>query len=135
MSGIGQPSEAASLALHSMALMARKGPGLTSARQIAEETGFSEAHLSKVLQRLVRAELAHSVRGPRGGFSLAAPPHMIGLLDIYEAIEGPLKPNRCSMRDRCSLKSCLFSDVRERLVEEFRSYLQSHTLADFPHAE
>ena len=52
MSGIIQLSEAASLALHSMVLLAGDPEKSWLIRDIAVEVGASEAHLAKVVQRL-----------------------------------------------------------------------------------
>jgi Rrf2 family protein len=54
------------------------------------------AYLNKQVQALVRAGIATSVSGPRGGFRLARPPEQISLLDIVTAIEGPEPAFRCA---------------------------------------
>jgi Rrf2 family nitric oxide-sensitive transcriptional repressor len=56
-------SDAASLALHGMVILAEAPERRVSARAIASELDASEAHLAKVLQRLARAGLVESVRG------------------------------------------------------------------------
>ena len=54
------------------------------------------AYLNKQVQALVRAGIASSVPGPRGGFRLARPPDRISLLDVVTAIEGPDPAFRCA---------------------------------------
>jgi Rrf2 family protein len=54
------------------------------------------AYLNKQVQALVRAGIASSVPGPRGGFRLARPPERISLLDVVTAIEGPEPAFRCA---------------------------------------
>jgi hypothetical protein len=62
-------SDAANLAIHAMAHIARsKGNVNHSVGEIAGEQGVSVAHLSKVMQRLVKVGLLTSRRGPGGGF-------------------------------------------------------------------
>ena len=80
-------SEAASIGIHSIVLIARAENGINAVK-IAETTGLSKNHISKVLQRLVKNDLLKSVRGPAGGFTLKKPPENISLLDVYESIEG-----------------------------------------------
>jgi Rrf2 family protein len=60
-------------------------------RDIASAEGLPDTFLEKVLGRLVKAGLARSVKGPGGGYSLARAPKEITLLDIIEAVDGPIR--------------------------------------------
>ena len=91
-------SEAASLAIHAMAVVAGKPEEVHSTHGVATALGVSEAHLAKVMQRLTRAGLVSSVRGPKGGFVLARPAAEVTLLAIFEAIEGHLEPKGCLLK-------------------------------------
>ncbi len=62
---------------------------------LAEATGVPESFMSKVLQGLVRARLIASRRGIDGGFELAVSAENTSLLDVIEAIEGPIQLNFC----------------------------------------
>ncbi len=62
---------------------------------LAEATGVPESFMSKVLQGLVRARLIASRRGIDGGFELAVAADATSLLDVIEAIEGPIQLNFC----------------------------------------
>lgn len=59
-------------------------------QDISNEYDIPLEYLLKILQQLVRANVLHSKRGPRGGFSLAKPPNKITMLEIIEAVEGPM---------------------------------------------
>lgn len=59
-------------------------------RDIAESCGLPAGHLLKILQQLVRAQILSSERGPAGGFVLRKPANEITLLEIVEAIDGPI---------------------------------------------
>ncbi len=59
-------------------------------KDIAESCGVPSGHLLKILQQLVRAQILSSERGPAGGFVLRRPSGEITLLEIIEAIEGPI---------------------------------------------
>ncbi len=59
-------------------------------RDIADSCGVPAGHLLKILQQLVRAQVLSSERGPAGGFMLRKPADEITLLEIVEAIEGPI---------------------------------------------
>jgi len=127
-------SEAASIALHTMVLLASRAGEVTSNRSIAETLGVSEAHLSKVLQRLHRMGLVDSVRGPRGGFVLGKPPGRIALLEVYEAIEGQLKPATCLFRKTiCNGKSCILGDCLKTATRDIEAHLSSTRLDQLGH--
>ncbi len=60
------------------------------AARVSKEFGIPLEYLQKIMQQLVRANVLKSKRGPRGGFSLAHDPKDISMLQIIEAIDGPL---------------------------------------------
>ncbi len=125
-------SDAASLALHSMAFLASREDRLVSVKEIAKRLKGSEAHLSKVLQRLSRVGLVRSVRGPRGGFMLGKPASQITLLEIYEAIEGPILSRGCLFETPiCDGVQCIWSDLLEKISKEVVEYLKSKRLSEF----
>jgi len=127
-------SDAVALAMHSMAVIA-SSDGLSSARDIARRLGVSEHHLAKVLQRLARGGLVRSTRGPRGGFTLAKKSGANTLLDVYEAIEGPLKTRACLMRKKtCTKKNCILGDSMETMWDIFRRHLKSTRISDISDA-
>jgi len=121
-------SEAASIAIHSMVLIARARNGINVIK-IAEATGFSKNHIAKVLQRLVKNDLLKSVRGPSGGFSLKKEPEACNLLEIYQAIEGPLTRTDCPLQyEVCSFDQCIMGNVIGTMTAEFRIFLKTQTL-------
>ncbi len=63
--------------------------------ELSKATDVSGHFLSKVLQQLVRCGLIRSQRGAGGGYGLASPEHAVSLLDVVQAMEGPLLLNQC----------------------------------------
>jgi len=59
-------------------------------RVICERQEIPARYLEQIFQRLRRARLVASKRGPGGGYTLAQPPAEITLRDVIEAVEGPL---------------------------------------------
>jgi Rrf2 family protein len=124
-------SEAASLALHTMVYLAGDPGTHYSAGRLARVICVSEAHLAKVLQRLTKAGLLASVRGPKGGFRLARGTGEITLLEVFETIDGPFEPGECLMHDRtCGQMGCLFGDLLSGINSQVREYLGGRTLED-----
>jgi Rrf2 family transcriptional regulator, iron-sulfur cluster assembly transcription factor len=86
-------------ALRAMIVLAgQHGEGLVKAREIAVETGVPATYLPQVLAELARAGLVTSVAGPRGGYATARPPAAISLLEVIEAVNGPLRSAVCPLR-------------------------------------
>ena len=130
MASILKISEAASLALHTVVYLATQHDGLVSTKEIARVLHASEAHLSKVLQRLARVGIVSSVRGPKGGFALHESPEKISLLEVYQAIEGPLALNNClSDHPSCSGKQCVLGTLIGTIHEQITKYLSKTTVA------
>ncbi len=130
MSSVLRVSDAASLGLHAVTLLAASTDRLLSTREIAAALGASEAHLSKVLQRLAHLGFVRAMRGPSGGFELARDADEITLLDVYEAVEGPLKPSDCLLATSiCGGHNCVFGDLLTKLNREVRRRLAGTTVA------
>ncbi len=131
MASIIQISEAASLALHSMVLLAASPGRSLTVKEITGRTLVSEAHLSKVMQRLAKAGLVKSTRGPKGGFVLGDGGTSISLLAIFEAIEGPVADAGCLLpTTECPFRECLFGGLLGRMTAEFKQYMKTKTLRD-----
>jgi len=124
-------SEASSLAMHALGYLANGEDGPITSREIARRFEISEAHLAKVLQRLVKVELLRSVRGPRGGFTLTRSPESVTLLEIFEAIEGPFEPNQCLLSSAiCDGDNCILGRIVLEANTMLRTRLEETTLVD-----
>ncbi len=95
-------SEAAAIAVHAMIFLAAAEDRPHALKEISTAYAVSDNHLSKVLQKLVKAGYLVSVKGPKGGYQIASGKRSATLMEIYEAIEGPWQAS-----------SCLFSGVRK----------------------
>lgn len=130
MSKILNISEAATIAIHSMVLIAASDKRL-NVGILARNTQFSRNHIAKVLNQLVKYGFLVSERGPDGGFNLAREADRISLLEIYESIEGSLDSSVCDSRcDLCLAYGCVFGGLSYKFQQEFRDYLRETTLKD-----
>jgi Rrf2 family protein len=93
---------------------------------LAEAVDVPEQFLSKVLQMLGRSGLIQSQRGPSGGFELAADPERMSVLDVVEAVEGPIQLNLClgpgagcARKSRCAVH-LVWQEAQEALVAVLR---------------
>lgn len=74
--------------------------------EMAEKANIPKSFLAKILQRLAKAGIVTSLRGVKGGFQLAKKASAISLLDVVEAMEGPVAMNLCAVdKKACSLSS------------------------------
>jgi Rrf2 family protein len=111
MSGLLKISEAAVLALHSLMYIAVKGGETVTNSEIAGFLHASENHLSKVLQRLTKAGLVKSLRGPKGGFVLGRGGDTITLREVYELFEGAINTNTCLLKTPVCGEACVFGGL------------------------
>jgi Rrf2 family protein len=85
-------TRASSYALHAVVYMAgQKKDGPTPSHVITEKRGIPERFLLKVLKPLVSAQVLYSVKGPNGGYRLARPANEITILEVLEAVDGPIR--------------------------------------------
>lgn len=95
-------------------------------QDIAESEQISADYVEQILIRLRGAELVNSHRGARGGFTIARDAHRIRVLDVIEAVDGPLGfiPEEDSQSDHATISatSALWGEVQEivsgRLAKE-----------------
>jgi Rrf2 family protein len=91
-----QLTRAADYAVRVMIHLAGLPAGTRASRtELASAAECPEQFLSKVLQNLTRAGLVVSHRGNTGGFELPVMHREASLLDVVEAIEGPIRLNLC----------------------------------------
>ena len=131
-------------AVHCCLNLAWAGPEeAVPANRLANFYDLPTAYLNKQIQALVRAGIASSVSGPRGGFRLARPPERISLLDIVTAIEGPDPAFRCAEirqqgpfgGDQESVTGrCLVDQAMRRAELAWRRELAAQTIADLTEA-
>ncbi|TVR43550.1 MAG: Rrf2 family transcriptional regulator [Marinilabiliales bacterium] len=131
MSKIVAISEAASIALHGMILIAKSNPSI-NVMQIAERTGASRHHVAKIMQRLAKNNYLSSHRGPSGGFMLRKKPEEITFLEIYEAIEGEIEVTPCPLdKPVCPFDKCIMNNVTNKMTNKFREHLEKQTLDQY----
>lgn len=130
MSGFLKISEATVLAIHALVTIAAKDGATASNADIAEALRASGNHLSKVLQRLVKAGYVRSVRGPGGGFALERDAGTIPLIKVYELFEGPLRADSCLLREPVCNGACVFGGLLGTLNTLVVDFLTATSIRD-----
>lgn len=129
MAALIKISAAGAMALHAGVYLAAQDGRACTAGEMAAALQVSEAHLVKVLQRLTRAGLVRTTRGPKGGYALAQPPAHVRLRDVYEAIEGPLAPVKCLLKHKvCEGRACILGNVMQVMNRQTMAYLTTTTV-------
>ena len=87
-----------------------KNGGRAPTSKIASEEHIPPSFLAKIVSQLSVAGLVQTSRGARGGVSLARDPSEITLLEVVEAIDGPIAlnecvndPNACPFGEKCKV--------------------------------
>lgn len=123
-----QITRQADYALRAMLYLARLEPNERAATsKIAEEKEIPPSFLAKIISQLSIAGLIHTSRGAHGGVSLARKPAEISLLEVVEAIDGPIALNECvndssicSFGDNCPIHD-VWCEAKEELVRKLRA--------------
>ncbi len=122
-----QITRQADYAVRAVLYLAKLGPNQRAATsQVAEEQSIPPSFLAKIISQLSIAGLLHTSRGARGGVTLARDPKEITLLEVVEAIDGPIQLNECAgenstctFDDDCPLKP-VWCDAQYELVARLR---------------
>jgi len=106
--------------------------GRARTHEIAQRQDIPPALLAKLIPLLVRAGLLDSQRGASGGLLLSRPASEISLLQMVEAIEGPIALNRCTATpSQCNqMDQCVVHPVWQKAQEHLVKLLESTSLAD-----
>ncbi|KMQ49921.1 Rrf2 family transcriptional regulator [Chitinispirillum alkaliphilum] len=135
MSCLVKPSEAFTIGMHAVALLAKNWNKLLRVKKIAQSCGVSEAHLAVVLQRLARAGIVKSERGPAGGFALSCLPEEITMYRIWEIIDGPSEQGICPFSiPACRQESCTLGKKFAQMNQQLIGMMQETTLRDLSSA-
>ena len=113
-------------------LASHYGEGPIELKEIAKKENISLKYLEQVINPLRSAGLLKSIRGSKGGYSLAKPPSEIFFENGVETLEGPLILREC-LRDPKVYKkvpSCVTRDIWEEVSEAISKIFHSITLEE-----
>ncbi len=99
-------------------------------REISTSQQISEKYISRLMVRLRRANMVRSVRGAKGGFRFSRKPAELTLLDIVEAMEGPIAIVTPAKRVTKYSGNSVAGEIWERLNSEIRESMRQITLQD-----
>ncbi len=101
-----------------------------SLQEIGARQGIPARYLEQIFQKLRRAGLVRSKRGPGGGYLLAAPPEEVSLADVVLAVQGVLltmsEGNGSRNQSQKESPSFVWDEIRDGL----RQTLERCSLAD-----
>ena len=121
-----------------LTVLASEPDAVLSASELAERARLEPTTVSKILKPLAQSGLVAAFRGANGGYRLAHPADEIGLIDIVEALEGPLGMTECSVHvGSCGIEqSCgvraNWHRINEVVIDALRGITLAQMLAPLP---
>lgn len=115
-----------------MTYMARHPEQVHTATEVAAAVQLAVPTVTKLLKILARGGLLSSLRGAKGGYSLARHPGQISVAQVIHAIEGPIAFTECSgTSGLCAQeRGCSIRFNWQRINQVVRQALEGVTLAD-----
>jgi Rrf2 family protein len=125
-------SRASGYSLQALVAMAAADDGTLVASQLtAQAEGIPDRFLLKLLGALVKAGILDSQKGQNGGYRLAKPPSKTTLLEIIEAVDGPLRSTPLHLRGKgTDALDKQLETICQRVTEETCRQLVKVTLAE-----
>lgn len=121
-------SQATDYALHAMLyLISEPQDKPVSVQLLAEKLGVSKTYLSKMMTKLVKAGLIHSLSGASGGYMLKRNQDEISFLDVIHAIEGTASLFECSFNHG---SECLIQQVILDAEQQMEQLLSRRKIVD-----
>ena len=124
-----QITRQADYAVRAVMYLAQLGPDeKASTSQIAEEKDIPLSFLAKIIAQLSVAGLLQTMRGARGGVTLARMPEEISLLEVVEAIDGPILINECVNDNyQCTQHGCPMRNIWQEAQADLVARLKNTT--------
>lgn len=108
---------------------------VVEAQVISQKEVIPMRFLLKTMPSLIKAGIVRSQRGVGGGYALAKSPREITLLDVMEAVEGPVHINRCledyAYCTKNGAPECLIHRALEDVQEKLTGELKKHSFDEF----
>jgi Rrf2 family protein len=123
-------SQSATYAVHAALRLAEEdAAGPVSCGRLAENGHMPERFLLQILRNLAKKGILHSTRGGGGGFMLERDPQDISLLDLIEAVDGPLTtglPAKMNLPNGCG---AAIEDTLNKIAQSTRAQLAAVKLS------
>jgi Rrf2 family protein len=125
-------TRASSYALHAVAYMAaqKQQDKPVASHHIAAARGIPERFLLKVLKPLVSARVLLSIKGPNGGYRLARKPDDITMLEILEAVDGPIRGQAPLTDERNGSLTNKLENICKQSADQVRKHLEKVRISD-----
>jgi Rrf2 family iron-sulfur cluster assembly transcriptional regulator len=121
-------SKAADYAIRGLVYLSMKpDDGMSGIEEISKARDIPASYLAKLFQTLAKKGFVRSFRGPEGGFALTCSPRDINLLEVIEAVEGPIFLNECLIQrgycpqDNVCAVHHVWRDAQSRFLDCLRS--------------
>lgn len=110
--------------------IAKGFPEPVTIKEISERQDVSVAYLEQILNKLRRAGLIRSIKGPGGGYLLGRKPAEISIASILNELEGPVAITSCLDPDEGCVRidSCVTHLLWKALGEQIGAFLNTITL-------
>ncbi|MEX1173116.1 MAG: Rrf2 family transcriptional regulator [Chloroflexota bacterium] len=112
-------------------------PGVRRRREISQAMDIPDKFLPQILGALVRAGIAASTVGRRGGYEMARPAEEVSLREVVEVAEGPLRSDKCLLRGGPCYwaEKCALHDAWSVASDALSTRLAAITFADLARAD
>ncbi len=109
----------------------------TTVSEITQRQDVTEPFMAKIASQVAVAGLVVTQRGTGGGLALAQPADKITLLQIIEAIDGPLALNRCTFEpSRCPRSNkCAVHPIWEKAQQQLKELMSNTSLSEVAQAQ